>query len=522
MRIVVRADASRVLGVGHVMRCLTLVEALDAKAWFICSQTDGHIGDLIAARGHQVHLLADAMPAAEDAAHTAAFAAQYKASLVLVDHYKLNATWEREMPCSVMVIDDLADRPHACAVLLDQNLGRDLADYAGLVAPECVCLIGPRYALLRPEFQAVRAQSLQARAQKTPLDGSGRAHVLITMGGTDAPNATGWVLEALHQMPEICETVRISVVLGPTAPHQQAVRSALETLDCPSTLLIGTDRMASLMAEADLAIGAAGSTSWERCTVGLATITVVIAENQRPIAHALSAAGAATDVALHDTAGLSQTLTDLLRTPAVRHRMSAAAAQICDGAGAARVGETLRALETAPEVPQMRPATPDDILFVWNCRQAVQAGFGRSQTTPEDYAAHHRWMTQTLDKTDRMFWIAQDSLGTPLGYLRCDPVPHKTPAPSLWRVSLCLSADIRGKGWGARVLEHGCALAHRHGYGALLATIHSNNIASLKTFAACGFHPLTAAQAVQIGAPLAESGFVHTLRSNPTTRTSPL
>lgn len=334
MQVLVRADAGRELGTGHIMRCLTLLETLGAQALFVCSDTEGHLGDLVVARGHRVHLLQAGLTQAQDATQTAALIGD--ATLVIVDHYLLDAAWESMMPVPVMAIDDLANRTHDCAVLLDQNLGRTDTDYDGLVPEECTRLTGPRYALLRPEFAAARPAALAARAAR-----SGAAqHLMVAMGGTDAPNATGWVIAQLAQM-DLPAGMTVTAVLGATAPHLDAVRDSLATLPCKSVLLVGTNRMAELMAQSDLAIGAAGSTSWERCAVGLPTVIVVIADNQTSGARALAASGAARQVTLHSDDALREAVAPLLAGDGERRQMAHAAAALCDGGGALRVADAL-------------------------------------------------------------------------------------------------------------------------------------------------------------------------------------
>ena len=335
MQVLVRADAGRDLGTGHVMRCLTLLEALGAQALFVCTDMAGHMAELITARGHRAHLLAARITPEQDAALTAVHAAD--ADLVIVDHYGLDATWERMMPVPVMVIDDLADRAHDCVLLLDQNLGRSDADYDGLVPDACLRLTGPHYALLRPEFAAARTAALTARAARS---GSAR-NIMVAMGGTDAPDATGWVIGQLAQM-DLPQGLDVTVVLGATAPHLDAVRAGLHRLPCTSELLVGTDRMAALMAQSDLAIGAAGSTSWERCALGLPTVIVVIADNQIEGARALAASGAARQVVLRADVPLQQAVAPLLVDGEIRAQMAQAAAALCDGAGGPKVAAALR------------------------------------------------------------------------------------------------------------------------------------------------------------------------------------
>lgn len=331
MRIIVRADASRDLGTGHIMRCLTLLDALSVKAFFVCKRLEGHLGDLIAARGHQVRFIE---PGLEKGQETAKLAEN--ADLVIVDHYALDAAWEVQMPCPVMVIDDLADRSHECSILLDQNLGRQNSDYDGLVPASCLCLTGPEYALLRPEFSDARPAALASRAGR---DGE-LTNLMIAMGGTDALDATGWVLGLLQKIT-LPDELKITVVLGTTAPHLEMVRVKLAELPCYGEFLVGTNRMADLMVEADLAIGGAGSTSWERCALGLPSLIVVLADNQKDGAKALVAEGAAKQVDLYEDLSFRTVVSQLMTQRSERQQLSLAAAALCDGGGASRVSQAL-------------------------------------------------------------------------------------------------------------------------------------------------------------------------------------
>jgi UDP-2,4-diacetamido-2,4,6-trideoxy-beta-L-altropyranose hydrolase len=234
-----------------------------------------------------------------------------------------------------MVIDDLADRRHQCDLLLDQNLGRSLHDYQGLVPGRCNVMTGPDYALLRPEFASLREPSTKRRAAPS------LRRILISMGGVDVPNATCEVLQALRtaHLPPDCE---ITVVMGGTSPWLSQVRAVASEMPRPTEVLVGVSDMARVMAESDLAIGAAGSTSWERCCLGLPSIVLVLADNQRFISSQLDRAGAAN--ALHlsvDGLGALHRLIDEYSKPENLARMSAAAANVCDGLGAQRIGNKL-------------------------------------------------------------------------------------------------------------------------------------------------------------------------------------
>ena len=356
---VFRVDASYRIGSGHVMRCLTLAEALrdrGAECLFVSRLHDGHLCDRVRYRGFAVLELpgpSERRLAAElignhahwlgvgvqqDAEETLAVLHGRQIDWLVVDHYSLDATWERVLrpACPrVMVIDDLADRSHDCDLLLDQNLGRAASDYQRLVPSACETLIGPTYALLRPEFARMRSASLNRKR-------SGHfRHILVTMGGVDKDNVTSDVLVGL----EACgfeRDMRVTVVMGAAAPWIDDVKRRAERMTLRSRVLVDASNMAELMWEADLAIGAAGSTSWERCCMGMPTIQVVLAENQTGIASALEASGAAISLSREKVQfEVNSALVNLLRDSSMVATISSLAARIVDGKGVGRVATLL-------------------------------------------------------------------------------------------------------------------------------------------------------------------------------------
>lgn len=357
MIIIFRADASIQIGTGHVMRCLTLADELTRQGhecWFICREHLGHLGDLIASKGHSLTLLpapVDAppqqnrsasddyarwlgVPWQEDANQTLDAISTLNPDWLVVDHYTLDAQWERTLSSAVdkiMVIDDLANRPHECELLLDQNLGRVPSDYDGLLPAECQRLIGPHYALLRPEFAALREQSL-SRRKNPELN-----RILISLGGVDRTNVTGQILTALAHS-SLPASTELDIIMGASAPYLDEVRQQAAKLPFKATVSVNVQDMAERMCLADLSIGAAGSTSWERCCMGLPSVTVILAENQHAIAEALAKYKAGL---LVDIPQITEELTGLIEMYAgdveMRQLLSQNAAQVCDGGGADRV-----------------------------------------------------------------------------------------------------------------------------------------------------------------------------------------
>lgn len=360
MRVIFRADASLAIGTGHVMRCLTLADALRARGAdcaFVCREHPGHLLDLIGKRGYPVSVLPlnQSTPAYEIETHAPAHAhwlggswrddagATLKAigpdpaDWVVVDHYALDSRWQSMLrgKCHrLMAIDDLADRDHACDLLLDQNLGRVEADYKPLTPAGCTILAGPTYAILRPEFAALRGYSLSRR------QGAALQCLLISMGGVDKDNYTVQILQALCGCVLPAE-LKIQVVLGPQAPWIDEVREAAAGMPRETEVLVGVSDMARLMADADLAIGAAGSTSWERCCMGLPALQIVLAPNQEAIARALQEHGAALAVngtELHQELNAFFSRTDLANK---LEELGQNASQITDGLGASRVADAI-------------------------------------------------------------------------------------------------------------------------------------------------------------------------------------
>jgi UDP-2,4-diacetamido-2,4,6-trideoxy-beta-L-altropyranose hydrolase len=360
MSVFFRTDASLVIGQGHVMRCLTLAAALrehGVGSTFICRDHPGNLCEFIKANGFPVHCLSvkdttgltyspDQYAAwlgatwAEDAEQTLAAMGSAAAGphWVVVDHYALDARWEdavRSNASRLMAIDDIADRPHKSDILLDQNLYPDMQErYAGFVDSNCIQLLGPRYSLLRQEF-------VQLRKNLRQRNGSvGR--VLVFFGGSDMTNETGKALDAIELLnkPEI----RFDIVVGAANPFRDALMARCAALPNVS-LQCSVSNMAELMASADLALGAAGTATWERCATGLPAFMLSVADNQVDIAEGVDSVGA--QRYLGPCVGISATeiakaLLQAIENPQMLQEMSKTALTLVDTLGAERVVAALK------------------------------------------------------------------------------------------------------------------------------------------------------------------------------------
>lgn len=338
------------------MRCLSLAERLKSKGVecrFICKPYIGNLAKLISERGFAVHLLEaiggfsvsegeitlfDKGAQYLDANASAYYLHGLTVDWVIVDHYALDEVWEncvRPNCKKVMVIDDLANRKHNCDILLDQTFGRNREDYQQLVPPGCEILCGVDYVLLRREFSEYRGYSLNRRRSAKA------SKLLVTMGGVDKGNITGKILSVLDSL-NLTGNPEVYVVLGEYSPALEFVQQQADEMNLPVKVLVAVNNMAELMSECDLAIGAAGSTSWERCTLGLPTIMVVLADNQKLVARNLSETGAVKLLEADElVASLPKVLVTLFHDDEKLAYMSEASAATVTGHGVFKVMNAL-------------------------------------------------------------------------------------------------------------------------------------------------------------------------------------
>jgi UDP-2,4-diacetamido-2,4,6-trideoxy-beta-L-altropyranose hydrolase len=326
-RILFVVDAGPRVGGGHVMRSLTLAGALGGQGAACAFMGPPAVSAVLDAFAPGAARLEAVSTEPRDLA-TAIGAEQFDA--VVFDHYGLGAREHRAMGQGrpVLVIDDLADRELGADVVVDSGPARKAEDYAGLVPEGARLLLGPNFAPVRPEFAALRETALAWRGE--PVQ-----RLLVSMGLTDLGGITARIVERLR--PRIGEA-GLDIVLGAGTPSLAGL-SKIARKDARLAIHVDTPHMARLTAEADIAIGGAGSSTWERCTLGLPTLQVILAENQRAAAEAMVERGAAllVDAAVRDfDAQFDRGLTRLLIDAKLRRKLAARSSELCDGEGAAR------------------------------------------------------------------------------------------------------------------------------------------------------------------------------------------
>jgi len=341
MDILFRTDASVNIGTGHVMRCLALADELrqkDADISFICREEPGNLTSYIENRGYKVHQLPGEIDIETDRKLTKEILSKYesKSDWLIIDHYDIDISYEsslRDHVKKIMVIDDLANREHDCDLLLDQNYSKNENRYNGLVPENCIQLLGPEYAILRSQFQ-------KARANLRERDG-GVNRILVFMGGVDSKDITSKVLRAINIL--VRSDIAIDVVIGNLNPHHDEIKILASKI--PNTICHhNVEDLAKLMSSADICIGAGGTTTWERCCVGLPTITIVLAGNQKDISESLDKEGAIINLGWYQNVkenDIAECINELINDPKKIQSMADKSRNLVDGEGVSRVVDTI-------------------------------------------------------------------------------------------------------------------------------------------------------------------------------------
>lgn len=493
MKVVIRTDAAPELGSGHVMRSLTLADELGSRGHhvtFLARRLSPHLHDAIMAHGHDVAILPDvddwAAPLRDewdtdaqrrDAKATRSAAAD--AAWIISDHYGLGVVWERAMRDSgsrVLAIDDLG-RTHDCDVLLDQNYyANPSARYPAGAAT--TMLLGPRYALLRPEFA-------HARAGVTARDGAVR-RMLLCMGGMDAGDATSLALDAI-EAGGLAGTP-LDVVIGPAHP----ARTMIETRCAANPawrVHVQTDNMAGLLAAADLAIGAGGTTTWERCAVGVPTLAVELADNQREVLREGARAGFlyAFDDPL-SVAALVVHLRALVTNSGLRRHLSATGLTLTDACGARRVAAALDPGDIA-----IRRAEPRDCANVHAWRNAPAIRVVSRENAEVPYTDHEAWFARTLADPNRWLLIGERD-GIAVGVVRFDRTTADTA-----EVSIYLTPGSVGGGGPLLLAAERWLAAAVPGIENVTAVVLAGNETSERLFARCDYARTSASYRKRIG-----------------------
>ncbi len=336
MKIFFRADASPSMGSGHIMRCIALAQACRAHGaagvTFITSCHDKALKQRILKEGFELLTIPMPHPEPSDLKKTLKILSDSNGSWLILDGYHFVSEYQLQLldsGCHLLVIDDTNHLPeYHCDILLNQNINASELNYS--CDKNTIRLLGSKYVMLRQEF-------LHFRNSSRIIPGNTRK-ILVTMGGSDPDNTTLKVINALNMLesPEL----DVKIVAGPLNPHLKSLRNILSASAFKSCLLTFAKNMPELMAWADLAISAGGSTCWELAYMGLPAVVLVIAENQHRIAEGLHEKGAVVNLGLFNKVSvdhIANTVNALLLDLSMRKNMAHKAKKTVDGSGGRRV-----------------------------------------------------------------------------------------------------------------------------------------------------------------------------------------
>ena len=477
-QLLIRADASTQIGTGHLMRCLALAQALkDAggNVVFITACQSDDLLQRLREEGFNIHILAHPYPDPGDWDYTKDILAAHPDAWVVLDGYHFDGVYQQRVKDTghrLLVIDDMAYLKHYYAdIVLNQNLHAGRLQYS--CEPYSRLLLGTRYALLRREF-------LAWRGWKREIPELAR-RVLVTMGGGDPENHTLKVIKALQNVE--VPGLEAVIVIGASNPHAEVLEARIKQSTIPIRLIRNAENMPELMAWADVAVSSAGATTWELLFLGVPTLLLVLADNQRYVAEHVESESAgrtlgwAKNISVEPLAkAVALLLKDLdWRTKAVKN-----ARQIVDGQGAQRVVASIQ--EARACGLRLRPVRQEDcyLLWEWANDPIVRAASFSSEVIP--WEEHVRWFRTKLSDPSHYCYILVSEEGIPVGQVRFDTSGGEAES------SISIAPNFRGHGYGAKAIRIASKrLFQDAAINRIYAHIKSNNNASICAFREAGY-----------------------------------
>ena len=476
--LLIRADASAAIGTGHVMRCLALAQAWQdagGRAVFAMAQGTDPIHERLTRELCQVINVGGV---GNDLRQTVSLAQESNCEWVVVDGYQFDGDYQhglKDAGLRVLFLDDYGHSHHYAAdLVLNQNVSATPTLYSNRQR-DTRLLLGPRYATLRREF------SPWINWERKPASDCHR--LLVMMGGSDQANVTATVIEGLRQAA--IDNLDVTVVVGGSNPHFAELQALAASSRLKLQLLRDVSNIGELMAAADIAISAAGSTCWELCLLGLSSLLIDVADNQSAVAKALHQRGCA--VHIGDRSVSAETVSEKLGWLAANHELRQSLAegsrQLVDGKGAARIISIMRAVSTL----RLRLARAEDRRLLWEWANDPEVREASFSPDPIPWETHVAWFDAKLKPQDSepssSIFIAEDDEGSPLGQIRFDPRPEGD-----WEIAISLSRNARGRGVACELIRSGVREILKDNASVRIhAFVKPSNSASLKAFERADF-----------------------------------
>ena len=467
MNILLRADASAKTGGGHIGRCIALAQELRARGNPVefATRADDRLGPSMLTHAEFPFRILDCNDDWQSDAKATREMAQ-TSDWVVVDHYGLDDRWETQIKKSgskILVIDDLANRRHDCDILVDVGRAPGSDAYRDLLSPASAVLLGPRYSILRREFHA-----WQRRAPQTQ-----KKNILVFFGSADGSELTIPVLEALDGVD--CRAfLNVHVVVTDANPKRQQVRQFEGVI-----VHENVPNMAAVLGGIDMAIGAAGVSMWERCRMGIPSLTIAVNDNQKPGLEIAASAGAVVPLALEDAQSsriLHETVFAFVANRNALEAAGSAARQLVDGKGVIRIASLCGSV-------RLRRALREDYKLTWNWANDSLVRQMSFNTAPISYERHIEWYDARLNCASAFIRIAEID-GDPVGQVRFEYVEDEKG----WLVDISVAREFRGQGLALELLQKALLELRRDFADArVVARVKKANRNSIRLFESAGF-----------------------------------
>ncbi|MEQ9667160.1 UDP-2,4-diacetamido-2,4,6-trideoxy-beta-L-altropyranose hydrolase [Coleofasciculus sp. G2-EDA-02] len=442
MNIAIRADASTQIGTGHLMRCLAIAQAwqeVEEPVILVMATLTPALETRLKLESLEVIHLSIQPGSTDDARATVAVVKGLGINWVVVDGYHFGTEYQqilKKAGLSLLFLDDYGHAEHYWAdIVLNQNVYADEFLYVNR-EPYTQLLLGTRYALLRQEFWQWQGwqRVISPVANK----------ILVTLGGGDADNVTLKVIQALKMIET--EILEVVVVVGGSNPHYEQLQLAIDLSRGSMRLEKNVTNMPELMAWADVGVVAGGSTSWELAFMGLPSIVLILADNQRPIAETLGEMGVAVNLGWHEDVSvtdIAQAMKRLLLSSGMRAEMARCGQELIDGEGTARV---LMHLQNKPL--RLRPVRQEDCKLLWEWANDPEVRAASFSSEPIPWEKHLQWFSNKFNDSNCYIFIILDNQDEAIGQVRFQRQDRNQA-----EMSISLDKNKRCSGYGSRIID---------------------------------------------------------------------
>jgi UDP-2,4-diacetamido-2,4,6-trideoxy-beta-L-altropyranose hydrolase len=471
-----RVDGDAQIGIGHVMRCIALAQALqevNGQPVFVMTTVVPALQSRLESFGMKFTNISTQAGSYDDSMQTARLAKEMSAVWVILDGYHFDDNYQKyikDHELNLLILDDYGHSHHYFAdLVLNQNIYAQEDLYVSREL-SVQLLLGVNYSLLRSEFLAskVWSREIAPAAQK----------ILVTLGGGDLNNVTAKVIQAIAQIN--VEGLEVVVIVGGSNPHLQSIEKVIQELSFNVRLISDPPSILGWMKWADIAVSGGGSTCYELAFLGLPSLIIVLAENQRMVAAGLESAGISINLGWHldvTPQDIAYRVAGLISSHDLRAEMSRRGRELVDGNGAMRVVQKMYGQMLA-----LRNAHESDsrLIFEWANDPATRSVSFSTEVIP--WETHQAWYLAKLQDPYCIIFMALEAGGRPVGMVRYQLEGMESV------VSINLDPNQRGKGYGAQILKISADRLFRTGKTRLIhAYIKPDNVPSIRAFTKAGF-----------------------------------